>query len=75
MKLAPIYEAVAKRVAHNKNLIIAKVDATENFIDGVSIQGYPTIMFWPANNKHQPREYDRYRDEEEFVAFLKDHAA
>eukprot|EP01016_Furgasonia_blochmanni_P041322 TRINITY_DN5350_c0_g1_i5.p1 TRINITY_DN5350_c0_g1~~TRINITY_DN5350_c0_g1_i5.p1 ORF type:complete len:548 (+),score=143.31 TRINITY_DN5350_c0_g1_i5:116-1759(+) len=72
--LAPIYESLARRVAHNKNLIIAKVDAEENRIEGVYIQGYPTIMFWPANNKDYPQEYDGYREEEEFIKFLQEHS-
>jgi hypothetical protein len=33
--LAPDYEALAKKVAYNENLIIAKIDATENEVPGV----------------------------------------
>jgi len=33
--LAPIYEAVAAKLANNKNLVLAKVDLTANEISGL----------------------------------------
>lgn len=30
---------------------IAKIDATANDVDGVDIEGFPTIKFWRADNK------------------------
>ena len=32
-------------------LRIAKIDATSNDVDGVDIEGFPTIKFWRADNK------------------------
>ena len=32
-------------------LRIAKIDATANDVDGVDIEGFPTIKFWRADNK------------------------
>jgi len=49
--LAPIYEKFAEKVKSNPNLIVAKIDATANEVEGISIEGFPTIKFFPAGNK------------------------
>lgn len=69
-KLTPIYEEVARNLKHNKNLIIAKMDATANETDKVSIQGFPTIKFWPANQKDAPMDFSGDRTVEGFTKFL-----
>ena len=73
-KLTPIFDELATKLAHNKNLIIAKMDSTANETDKVSIQGFPTIKFWPANNKSKPIDFDGDRTVEGFVQFLNKHA-
>jgi protein disulfide-isomerase A1 len=35
----------------NKNIVIAKIDSTANEVDGVEIKGFPSLKFYPANNK------------------------
>ncbi|KAH9520052.1 Protein disulfide-isomerase A4 [Bulinus truncatus] len=74
-KLEPIYNDLAKKLKSEKNLVIAKVDATandlpENFVSS----GYPTIYFAPSNNKKSPIKYEGERDLESFEKFLKEHA-
>jgi hypothetical protein len=54
--------------------VIAKIDSTANEIDGVPINGFPTIKFFPANNKQNPIDYNDERTEEGFIKFLKEHA-
>jgi protein disulfide-isomerase A1 len=73
--LAPIYEEVANNLKHNTNLIIAKMDATANEVESVSIQGFPTIKFWPANNKSNPIDFNGDRTVEGFTKFLAEHGA
>jgi len=46
--LAPIYEKLAKRFAEVDSVVIAKMDGTENEHPDVTVQGYPTILFFPA---------------------------
>lgn len=46
--LAPIYEKLAKRFADIDSVVIAKMDGTENEHPDVTVQGYPTILFFPA---------------------------
>jgi protein disulfide-isomerase A1 len=74
-KLAPIYDEVAEKLAHNKNLIIAKMDSTANETDKVSIQGFPTIKFWPAGNKERPLEFEGERTVEGFIEYLTKNSA
>ena len=50
------------------------MDATANEVAGLNIQGFPTIKFYPANNK-TPLDFDGDRTTEGFVAYLKDHAS
>lgn len=73
-KIAPIYDEVATKLSHNKNLIIAKMDATANETDKVSIQGFPTIKFWPAGNKERPLDFEGERTVEGFIDFLTKHS-
>ena len=72
--LAPIYEELAKKLKHNDKLIIAEMDATENEVEEVQIQGFPTIKFWAAGKKDKPIEFEGERTVDAFVSFLKEHA-
>jgi len=72
-KLTPIYDEVAKNLKHNKHLIIAKVDATANEVEQVSIKGFPTIKFFPGGKKSAPVDYDGERTVEGFAEWLTKH--
>jgi len=73
-KIAPIYDELAKNLKHNTNLVIAKMDSTANEVESVSIQGFPTIKFWPANNKQAPMDFNEDRTVEGFTKFLQKHS-
>ena len=73
-KLTPIYDELAKNLKHNTNLIIAKMDATANEVESVSIQGFPTIKFWPAGKKSSPMDFNGDRTVEGFTTFLAQHS-
>lgn len=49
--LAPIWDELAKEVSDIDDLVIAKFDATANEVNGVDIRGYPTLKFYPKDNK------------------------
>lgn len=68
--MAPIYDEVARNLKHNTNLVIAKMDSTLNEVESVSIQGFPTIKFFPANNKSNPLDFNGERTVEGFTKFL-----
>jgi len=73
--LAPKYDAAAKQLAHlSSKLTIAKVDATENEVSGVQVQGFPTLKYWKAGNP-TPIDYDGERETEGIVAWIKKNAS
>jgi protein disulfide-isomerase A1 len=72
-KLAPKYEKLARKLTHVKNLIIAKIDASEND-SPVAIEGFPTIMFFPSNKKDSPIVYDGYRTPKHITKWMIQHA-
>jgi len=72
-KLTPIYEEVAKKLKHNKSLVIAKVDSTANEVEHVHIKGFPTIKFWPGGKKSNPVDFDGERTAEGFIKWLQTH--
>merc|ERR1719168_455880 len=57
-KLEPVYREVAKKLEGVSSLIIAKIDATANDVEGVDVEGFPTIKLWRADNKADPLDYD-----------------
>lgn len=69
-QLVPIYEKLAKKVKHMKNLVIAKMDGTANEHPSISVKGFPTIKFYRKNDKQNPIEYSSGRDLEGFIEFL-----
>lgn len=71
----PEYKKLAKSLAHEKNLVIAKMNADAN--DGpenYNVQGYPTIYFAPANHKDDPIKYSGQRELEDIKKFLMENA-
>lgn len=68
--LAPTYESVAQDFLSEKNVVIAKVDATEEkgLGDKYEIQGFPTIKFFAADGSVE--NYEGGRSERDFVDFI-----
>jgi hypothetical protein len=33
------------------------MDGTENEAEGLKLEGFPTLLFYPANNKKEPVEF------------------
>ena len=74
-KLAPIYDELGEKYK-GSNVVIAKMDATANEIDvaGVNVKGFPTLYFFPGNDKKNPVKYEGGREMNDFVKFLDSHA-
>ncbi|CAJ1082322.1 LOW QUALITY PROTEIN: protein disulfide-isomerase A4 [Xyrichtys novacula] len=55
-KMEPDYLALGKKYKGEKNLVIAKMDATANDVpnDSYKVEGFPTIYFAPSNSKQSP---------------------
>jgi len=71
--LAPELDRAAQRLAKVPNLVIGKMDATANEIEGLNVGAYPTIKFYPAYKKHSPIEVKDVHNEEQIVDWLKQH--
>lgn len=76
-KLEPEYLALAKKYKSEKNLVIAKMDATANDVphDAYKAEGFPTIYFSPSNKKQNPIKFSGgERNVESLSKFLEQHA-
>ena len=69
-----ILEELARKLKHNSNLVIAKMDFTRNEVDNINFKGFPTITFWPAGKKDFPIDFEKQTTLEGFLNFLKQHA-
>lgn len=56
--LEPIYKKLAKRFAKVDSVIIAKMDGTGNEHRNIEVQGFPTIMFFPAEEDAAPVPFE-----------------
>lgn len=73
--LEPIYKELGKSLKKEKNLVIAKIDATANDIpDEYKVEGFPTIYYAPANDKDNPLKFEGDRTVEGFTKYLENHA-
>jgi len=74
--LAPIYEELGKSLEGVQSVVIAKIDATSNDVNpSYGVRGFPTIKFFPGNNKSSPIDFDGERTKEAFTAFIQQHAS
>ncbi|XP_042056748.1 protein disulfide-isomerase like 2-1-like [Salvia splendens] len=69
--LAPIYEKVATAINLEEDVVIANLDADahKDLAEKYGISGFPTLKFFPKNNK-AGEDYDGGRDLEDFVTFI-----
>jgi len=67
--LAPIWEQIAEKYADKKDLVIAKVDGTENEVDGVEIEGFPTLIMYKKET-NEAVDYTGKRELDELVKFI-----
>ncbi|XP_077365522.1 protein disulfide-isomerase A4 [Festucalex cinctus] len=76
-KLEPEYLALAKKYKSEKNLVIAKMDATANDVpnEKYKVEGFPTIYFAPRDGKQKPVKFEGGdRTVDAFSKFLEEHA-
>lgn len=71
-KLEPIYKSLAESLLVNKKIKFYEIDATKNDIEGHSIQGFPTLKFFPGKDKANVINYSGDRSEEDIAKFLKE---
>lgn len=72
--LAPIWEELATGLKGISNIVIAKLDGTANEVDGLEVQGFPTLKFYPAGSSTAV-DYSGERNLEELEAFIKENSS
>ena len=71
-KLAPEYEKVATAFKDVDNVVIAKIDATENDTPE-EIKGFPTLIFYPKGES-KGEKYSGERNADAIIQFIKNKA-
>lgn len=49
-QLAPVWDELGEKFKDNADIVIAKMDATANEIEGLNVQGFPTILYYPKGS-------------------------
>jgi protein disulfide-isomerase-like protein len=70
-KLAPVWDQLASDLKDVPNLVIAKMDATVNEVEGLDIRGYPTLKFFPAGQT-KAVDYEGDRDIDGLKKYLRE---
>ncbi|KAM3917209.1 protein disulfide-isomerase A2 [Leptodactylus fuscus] len=69
-ELEPIWEELGEKYKDHENVIIAKIDATANEIDGLRVRGFPNLRFFPAGPGRKMIEYTKNRTVDLFSKFI-----
>jgi protein disulfide-isomerase A1 len=73
--LEPEYNKLGEALKNISTIVIAKMDGTKNEHERINIEGYPTILFYPAGDKTaEPTPLDTERTAAGFIKFLSTHA-
>ena len=72
-ELAPHYERLATELKEISSVVIAKIDANLNEVDGQEVSGLPTIRFYPGNDK-KAIEFGGERTFDGLLNFVKENA-
>lgn len=67
--LAPVWEELGQAFTDRDDIVIAKMDATANEAEGLSVMSYPTLMYYPKG-KSEGIEYSGERKLEAFKDFV-----
>lgn len=72
--LNPIYQQVAKDFSGDDDCVVAQMDADQETNKAIAqkygVSSYPTIMFFPKEDKSTPVPYNGGRSEDDFIKFL-----
>lgn len=75
--LAPKYAEVAEKLKRSKNLLVAKIDASQNDVPSskFELQGFPTLYLKPASDSRKgPARFEGAREVQDIIAFVRQYA-
>lgn len=74
--LAPKFDELAKKLAGESGVTIAKMDATANDVPSpYEVTGFPTLYFVPKNSKQSPKPYNGGREVDDMLKFIASEAS
>ncbi|KAM9261411.1 protein disulfide-isomerase A2 [Cariama cristata] len=68
--MAAAWEELGERYKDHEDIVIAEMDATANELENITINGFPTLHYFPAGPGRKMVEYKSTRDVETFSKFL-----
>jgi protein disulfide isomerase len=75
-KFEPNYKQVARKLKHVKSIALAKIDATRNEVEGMVVQGFPTIILFAAGPSPKKQvTYQGPRTPEDMTRWLHEHCS
>jgi protein disulfide isomerase len=73
-QMAPEYEKLAAKFVGSSDVLIAKVDATAHKLETpIEVKGFPTVLFFPGDDKQNPVKYGGGRDSVSLISFIEEH--
>jgi protein disulfide-isomerase A1 len=73
IELEPKYTALSNVFKDDPTVVISKVDGTANDVP-LDVEGFPTVFFFPADNKDKPLRYDGERNTTALARFIATHS-
>ncbi|VDP81386.1 unnamed protein product [Echinostoma caproni] len=68
-QLAPIWDELGEAYKNKEEIVIAKMDATANEAEGLSVQSFPTLKYYPKGSS-EPIDYTGERTLEALKRFV-----
>lgn len=70
VKLDPTWTSLAYRFRNRKDLIIAKIDVSQNDVEGIDATEHPILLFYPKGTGKKMIEYQSNRNVRDIQKFL-----
>ena len=75
-KFEPTYAEFARKITSSSNqVVVARMDVTQNDVDGLDVSGFPTLRLWRADRKSTVLEFDQDRSVENLVDWMEEHGS